>query len=107
MRLYPHVPTTRRTSQSRRTALLLENPRRADVVLPGPSNRLGCDEVLALLDDLTTVFDNNPVERDPRVVKVQQKVSACFRSVWGGAAFAWLRGALSSLSKQTVKQLAA
>ena len=41
------------------------------------------------------------------LLKVQQKVSGCFRSTHGGTAFARTRGALSSLSKQGVKRLAA
>jgi transposase len=68
---------------------------------------LGRDEVLAFLDDLRIPFDNNHAERDLRMLKVQQKVSGCFRSPTGAAACARLRGYLSTLRKQGVALLAA
>ena len=68
---------------------------------------LGQEQVLAFLDDLTIPFDNNQAERDLRMLKVQQKVSGCFRSDRGADAFACLRGYLSTLRKQGVALLAA
>jgi transposase len=68
---------------------------------------LGQEHVLAFLGDLTIPFDNNQAERDLRMLKVQQKISGSFRSDSGAAAFACIRGYLSTLSKQGHALLAA
>jgi transposase len=65
------------------------------------------DQVLAFLDDLTIPFDNNQAERDLRGLKIQQKVSGCFRSDRGADAYATIRGYLATLCKQGQSLLAA
>jgi transposase len=65
------------------------------------------DQVLAFLDDLAIPFDNNQAERDLRGLKIQQKVSGCFRSDRGADAYATIRGYLATLRKQGQALLAA
>lgn len=96
IRLNPPLPRGKRVSGA---------PKKKRVTQPTASRlaeRLRCrrDEVLRFMRDLSVPFDNNGSERDLRMVKLQQKISGCFKTLDGARHFCHVRSYLSTARKQ-------
>jgi transposase len=64
------------------------------------------DQVTRFLTDLHVPFDNNQAERDIRMVKLQHKISGCWRTMAGAEAFLRLRSYIATAHKHGHNPLA-
>lgn len=58
------------------------------------------EQILRFAHDFRVPFDNNLAERDLRMIKIQQKISGCWRTTIGADRFLALRSYISTSRKQ-------
>lgn len=93
-------PPPRRPGRRRR-------PRRPPAVCLLERLEVHRGEVLRFLEDLRVPPTNNLAERDIRMVKLQQKISGCWRTLEGAQAFLTVRSYVATARKHGVNPLAA
>lgn len=105
-RLNPPPKVTKTDTAAKRYKVV--RPKRRDPASPLVSRlQTKREQVLRFMTDFRVPFDNNASERDIRMVKLQQKISGCFRTPAGAEAFCRIRSYLSSAKKQGHSPLAA
>jgi transposase len=58
------------------------------------------EHVLRFAHDYRVPFDNNLAERDIRMIKLQQKISGCWRTITGAEQFLAIRSYISTITKR-------
>jgi len=82
-------------------------PRRSPAVCLLERLEVHREEVLRFLEDLRVPPTNNQAERDLRMVKLQQKISGCWRTLDGAQAFLTVRTYVATARKHGINPLAA
>jgi transposase len=90
-----HRTNPARTSRTGRRGPIRQTPAR-NLLMRLDRDR---DAVLRFARDFRVPFDNNLAERDIRMIKLQQKISGCWRTINGAEEFLAIRAYLSTAAK--------